>query len=699
MSRKDSMRSKWHHAWMRAGSRLKRFYRSAPPYRLSRGDRLTALALSLAFFLLYLLTVSHHPNIAGDSPEMIGTCYSLGIMHPPGYPTYTMLGYLVTHIPVGSIAFRLNALSSLLHALTLGLLFAVLMKTTRHRAASAVTAAAIGVSPLFWFYSLVAEVFPLNDLFAVLLILVAIRAREEWLRYRYRASRRLLLAMLFLCGLALTHHHTILIVFPSLLIFAALPLLDLFRGLRRLAAGAGAFLLGLLPYAYIPIRASQKPYCNFTDPSSFSAFKDFVLRRYYGTSSLWVGPEAGHRLDLVFDCLKALDRQVYLAGLLVALLGMYAMARRRRGDFAPFFTALLLAGVAFPLLANVTLENAFHISTIERFYLLPTLLLAPFIAFGLAEIAARAKAAAGRLKVRDGVRTALVAALALLLLMPFYLPLKRTYEDVNLRDDLVGERYLQDMLRPLEDHCVLFLYGDVPVELVDFFYKACVPEQRDVTTIAWSFWGLPWYMDHLGKWYPELKLPDDSALADLPIRRSEHYKGWMAEYLMENNPQVSEFYTLSSNLMLSEAYRFIPSGLVSRIVPAGESVDGDALFGSLADFYAGLDPGIYDYARFGENRREQWLIQFISTNIGDSASCFRDLGQLERAAALLTLAYEVYPYQIYEFQAAEMCAELGAREEALALFDDFMSKNPLTDPKTWEALLKKEDILLEEGYR
>ncbi|MDI6831021.1 MAG: DUF2723 domain-containing protein [Actinomycetota bacterium] len=635
-------------------------------------------------------------NIAGDSPEMIGGGYSLGILHPPGYPTYTMLSYMISHIPVGSIPFRLNFLSSILHALTLFVLYIVLIKVTRHRAASAIIAAVIGVSPLFWFYSLIAEVFPLNDLLAVSLILVAVMSREAWLEGRHERSRRLLFLLIFLCGLSLTHHHTILLIFPSLLILAALPLLDLLGSLRRVASGVGLFLAGLLPYAYIPIRASQKPYMNFGDPSDLSSFLFFVSRRYYGSSKLWIGPEASHRLDNVFDYLKAADRQMYLLGILLALLGMYAMARKRRGDFYAFFTAFLLAGIGFPLLANVSVTNIFNISTIERFYLLPTIMLAPFVAFGLAETIALIMQNARRLKARKALGSILGVMLVLLLCMPFYLPVRRTYEEVNLRHDLIGESYLENLLQSLEDNAVLFLAGDVPIELVDHYYRQCVKERRNITTIAWSFWGQPWYMEHLRRWHPELDLPDEDTPVALPAERLNYYKTWLLEYFISNNPQFNAYYTIGK-IELSGDYKSIPSGFAYRILPASESVDDDQLFQALEDFYGGLDLNIYDYSTFGENRRELWLVQLISSLINDCALYFRQRGELEKALAMSAMAYQAYPFPLYEFQAAEMYAELGNLPEAAALYEDYADWSAYWDPKKWESLSRREEMRMEEG--
>lgn len=49
-----------------------------------------------------------------DVGEMDTVPYILGIAHPPGFPLYTLLGWAFTHlVPIGSVAFRMSALSAL----------------------------------------------------------------------------------------------------------------------------------------------------------------------------------------------------------------------------------------------------------------------------------------------------------------------------------------------------------------------------------------------------------------------------------------------------------------------------------------------------------------------------------------------------------------------------------------------------------
>lgn len=49
----------------------------------------------------------------GDSGELVVTTCNLGVAHPPGYPLFSMLGYLTNQlIPFGHKAWRINMMSS-----------------------------------------------------------------------------------------------------------------------------------------------------------------------------------------------------------------------------------------------------------------------------------------------------------------------------------------------------------------------------------------------------------------------------------------------------------------------------------------------------------------------------------------------------------------------------------------------------------
>ena len=67
--------------------------------------------LRVFFFGLYLSL--QMPGIAGgDSGDLVTAAVVKGISHPPGYPLYTLLGWLLTRLPLGlPAAFTIGWLS------------------------------------------------------------------------------------------------------------------------------------------------------------------------------------------------------------------------------------------------------------------------------------------------------------------------------------------------------------------------------------------------------------------------------------------------------------------------------------------------------------------------------------------------------------------------------------------------------------
>ncbi|MCK5851555.1 DUF2723 domain-containing protein, partial [bacterium] len=84
-----------------------------------------AFAISLATYIYTL-----QPTVGlEDSGELITGAYKLGVPHPPGYPMWSILAKILTFIPVGDVAYRVNLLSALCGALSAGMLALILSKT------------------------------------------------------------------------------------------------------------------------------------------------------------------------------------------------------------------------------------------------------------------------------------------------------------------------------------------------------------------------------------------------------------------------------------------------------------------------------------------------------------------------------------------------------------------------------------------
>ena len=85
-------------------------------------------------FSVYKSTASH--SIAGgDSGELVAEGCQLGTSHPPGYPLYTVIVYLVTafgkqYYPTLSPAYLVNITSCLFGSISSGLLSLIVYKLT-----------------------------------------------------------------------------------------------------------------------------------------------------------------------------------------------------------------------------------------------------------------------------------------------------------------------------------------------------------------------------------------------------------------------------------------------------------------------------------------------------------------------------------------------------------------------------------------
>src|SRR6266446_9241845 len=137
-----------------------------------------AVAVATAAGILYFLTAARD-IVVGDSPELIMAAVTLGVAHAPGYPLFTMIGHLFSLLPFGAIPFRVNLLSVVCDALAVGVIYLAAVRLTKSQLAAAVAALLLAVNSNFWQWSLAAEVFPLNNLLAAILILLLIVWHEQ----------------------------------------------------------------------------------------------------------------------------------------------------------------------------------------------------------------------------------------------------------------------------------------------------------------------------------------------------------------------------------------------------------------------------------------------------------------------------------------------------------------------------------------
>ena len=132
-----------------------------------RGENKYAILVSICFLLFYVVLQSVS-IYGGDAGDLVSAAYVFGVAHPPGYPLYTFLGWLLTRLPIATVAWRVTLLSSLPAAATIGMLYLLLQKLIRSRSIALIAVMTFGFSYLFWLYASVPEVFSLHIFFITL---------------------------------------------------------------------------------------------------------------------------------------------------------------------------------------------------------------------------------------------------------------------------------------------------------------------------------------------------------------------------------------------------------------------------------------------------------------------------------------------------------------------------------------------------
>jgi tetratricopeptide (TPR) repeat protein len=302
--------------------------------RNSSGDWAIAVAIALILFALYSLGACRSIYV-GDSGELVAAVHVLGIPHPSGYPLYVLLGKLWTLlVPVGPVAFRMSLFSAACAAAACAVLFLVARRLGCARPAALLTALLLAFSPSFWGEANVQRVYALNALFVAVATALAL---EWWIGRR----PRVLVATTLVCALGATNHTFMAVFGVTFGSFALATEPAAVLRLRTIAAVLIAGLLGLLPYAYLPIASSFDPPLDWGNPETFDSFLAVLERRDFWARA-WI-ESAADLLPIAADHLLGVGRELAWGGAVLAIAGLWS---RRSIGFQLFLLAVVAANLA-----------------------------------------------------------------------------------------------------------------------------------------------------------------------------------------------------------------------------------------------------------------------------------------------------------------------------------------------------------------
>ncbi len=410
----------------------------------------------IPFFLLFFLLVLYIHNLSrdiygGDIGDLVTAASVAGVPHAPGYPLFTFLGFLVTRFQgLATPAFLVGLISACAGALGILFLFLLIKRLTKNTMVSVISSLILAFSYWFWLYSELAEVFILNSFFAILLLYLSLRIRET-------PSTKLFLLFSFVLGLSLTHHQTITLIFPTLLLIVLKQLKILWKDKRLLLGCFVAGLVGLSVYLYVPIAASHNPIINTNSVHDLDSFLHLVLRKDYGTFNAgpFVSSIPMERMIALKVYLFDVVSQLTFPVILLSIIGIGALYKKDQWLCISFLTGFLITGPIFTTYAGFPLSNAFLIGVSERFYILSTIFIIIFFPFGLLYLTQKLGSF-----FHNKYYTLWFQAIFLLIpcLLFFY-----NFPKTDLSQIHIGDNLGYDLLKSLPQNAVLLIEGDTGV--------------------------------------------------------------------------------------------------------------------------------------------------------------------------------------------------------------------------------------------
>jgi hypothetical protein len=484
------------------------------------------------------------PDVAlWDTGEFQTVGPVLGIAHPTGYPTYTLLAWFASVVlqPFGNEAYRANLLSAILISGAAALMSMLIVQLTRRPLLGLAAGLALAVTPLAWRLALQADPHPLHLFFAALLLVLLVGWMQRERSGAPRAGRWLLAASIVF-GLSLGNHALTLLLAPGIGVFVVLVSPSILWRRWRLAVGclAALALTTVVIYAYIPIRAAMNPPLDYAIPTTWERFRYLVLGEQF-TGTFHQLPSLSGGAAIVWK-----ELQTNLGAVAWLSLAGVALGALRHWRFIVLTVLWFVLTFVFAL----GYENA----DIERYYLVPLFLAVVWITLAIDAIwtgllvvwrrleQQRSTADTGRQGASLG--HAALALAAVVLLVPILVPVPGRLPDVDASGDYSVRTWMEATFRALPQDAVIISW--------------------------WSYSTALWYGHFVEGLRPDVKIIDDRNILDEGYGTVQNaidtFLGKRPVYLIRISydlPQFQQRYRLQlvpGLPRLTDVYKVLPAG-------------------------------------------------------------------------------------------------------------------------------------------
>jgi len=514
-----------------------------------------SLILGLICLLIYSLTLC--PTVAGgDSGELTTVAYTMGIAHPPGYPLYTLLGKLFTFIPYGPVAWRMNFFSAFASmSASLGL-FYCLLTITRNSWASFLAASLFSFSPLIWRYSVLAEVFALNNLLIILFLFWCCRFLLQSYNYKKEETIRSCYMAAFFFGLGLTHHHTFLLVSLPMGLTCLIQQRKILLRPKVLFFSFCFLILGLTPYLYLVVAALRMPVISWSDTSTWNGFWHHFFRKDYGTFRLGAMDEKRQLLQGMIFYLRDTPRELFYLLAPLPILGIFQLWKKV--EWRPILWAtvssFLFYLIVFHAMANLPLTRPLFYQVHIRFWQAPNIFIFLWTGIGAYYLFSNFK---------KEKKVLIPYAVSLAILVQVCVNFKNEDQHENWTTQKLGKMILDVM----PNKAIFLSMGDVYTNSIRYLQQ-CEDYRSDVHVLDRELMKKKYYTTLVNKYFPDLNIPGTSYRPSAADGASSYHLKEFLEANIDRFPIYAanfkkDSYETNDKRWQGTYYR-IPYGLVHR---------------------------------------------------------------------------------------------------------------------------------------
>lgn len=423
-----------------------------------------------------------------DSGELLTDAIKLTIAHPTGYPLFTIIGKVLSLLPLFEPAYRMNLVFAIISAVGcfvffkyLLLLFAYLKPdfssgTLFYEIISASSTLTLAFSSTFWSSANHADVFGLQILIISVLLYVFTNA-VLISRYNLLEGLKHFILFAFLLGLGFGNHLSLIFMSVGLIYFYFANFGISESSVKRLLIMVVPFLIGLSIYLYLPVR-SPNSLSNWGNPHTWSGFWGHITGKQF---SVWMfsGTE---NMKKQFDYfLSMYPKEFFYFPLLIAFFGIFNLFKLNR-------TILNLTVLLF--VSNIVYAINYDIYDIDNYFLLAFITTGIWITYGFDFILMKFSAA----KVKFAVVTFLIPLIVITV----------HFKELDKSSDYSVEEYTFNIFETAPKNSVIYSSQWDFFVAASYYYRYIKNIRPDLIILDKELMRKSWYMDYIKSNYGEI---------------------------------------------------------------------------------------------------------------------------------------------------------------------------------------------------